>query len=1181
MYKKILKSLPILLIGILCSTLIIAQKKDNYRQLPLSSSNYVKGTLAVKLNSNSTDRNSISNSSFSSYGITSVKPFVNQSQLNKIYSQRRKKMTIDIGNYFYLYYDKTLEIEDVIADLYATNKFEIVEPVYVNELDYTTNDPSTINQYYLGLINAYKAWDITQGDTNIVIAIVDSGIEYDHPDLKDNIYLNHSDPINGLDDDEDGYVDNYYGWDFTGETKDGFIEDNDPRPSLSNPAANHGTAVAGCASASTDNGVGIAGVGFKAKLMALKHSTTDGETSVFRAYEGIIYAANHGADIINCSWGGPDYSRIAQDIITYAVIDQNSLIIAAAGNSNTNKPHYPSGFDNVISVASTTDADRRSSFSNYGTTVDIAAPGSGIYTTDFGRAYVSIQGTSFSCPIVSGAAALVKATYPSMSAVQIGEILRATADESFYANNSTSVKDLLGKGRLDVFKAVTEQKPSIRFENGTIYKQNTSIVPVAGDVAVLFGDFKNHLWSSTEELIVKISTKSGFVTIKNDEFELGVVDQANRKSNRLSPFVVEIADNVPQNTAIDFKISYEDQKGDYVDYEYFSIIVNPSYFNIVENNISTSITGIGRFGYDDDERTRGLGFQYNGNQILYEMGLVLGTSEDKISSAVSSDSDFSSVDRIEVFRPGARADFEATGKINDDNAGGSKSDVEITYTAYAWSQEPFQNMILLEYNIKNNGSEMLNDFYAGLYADWDVSENGAKDFAKWNAESKLGYIYNWDNSDTTYGGIQVLEGNANHYAITNDDEAPGVAFGVYDGFTDAEKYTALSSGTTNDFAGSDTHTNSDVSHLVSAGPFDIASGSEIKVVLALHGADSFEELIASTKAADTAYNIVLQIPKPIATDADVCYGGDATLTASGASSFKWYREATGGLSFSTGSSISVENIFADSIFYVSNTDNNQFESARTKVTARTKANPNITVLGATSFCQGSSITLTVAEADSYLWTEIGGGTTFNTQSITVNSAGEYKVGVTDNTLACSNESEQTITTSILPSPSMSFTSELQSDMLTVDFTNTSTDAVSYSWDFGNGSTSEEQNPTHTYSTVETFQVELTAIGENGCEAKVSQSVIVTALENSTFSKKIAIYPNPSEGKFNLRMEGIASGEYKLEIYDLTGKLMMKKTIKSNGVSFQEDLNVSSFKAGQYLVQITGVDGVAVKRITKL
>jgi subtilisin family serine protease len=162
-------------------------------------------------------------------------------------------------------------------------------------------------------------------------------------------------------------------------------------------------------------------------------------------YEGMLYAATHGARIINCSWGNYNRSSIAQDIITYVTHDLNCVVVAAAGNSNLETPIYPASYDYVISVASSTSTDERASFSNFGSTIDIMVPGLGILTTAYDDAYYSDSGTSLSTPMVAGAAALVWSKFPTLSALQVAEQLRVSADENIYANNPAYLYKL-GKG---------------------------------------------------------------------------------------------------------------------------------------------------------------------------------------------------------------------------------------------------------------------------------------------------------------------------------------------------------------------------------------------------------------------------------------------------------------------------------------------------------------------------------------------------------------------------------------------------------------------------------------------------------------------------------------------------------------------------------------------------------------
>lgn len=217
----------------------------------------------------------------------------------------------------------------------------------------------------------------TAGRWERVIGIVDSGTDWDHPDLPANIKLNYADPINGVDDDADGYIDNYRGYDLAGADYNNVVADNNPMIMGANN--NHGSHVSGDASAVTNNGTGVAGPGFKCKIMAVKCAADNdtrgagGTGYIITGYEGVKYAADHGCSIINCSWGGSAAGQFEQDIFTYASINKNALVVCAAGNNSNNVIQFPSGLKYALSVASTTSSDAKSGFSSYGTTVDVSA----------------------------------------------------------------------------------------------------------------------------------------------------------------------------------------------------------------------------------------------------------------------------------------------------------------------------------------------------------------------------------------------------------------------------------------------------------------------------------------------------------------------------------------------------------------------------------------------------------------------------------------------------------------------------------------------------------------------------------------------------------------------------------------------------------------------------------------
>lgn len=289
-------------------------------------------------------------------------------------------------------------------------------------------------------IKAPDAWTITKGSSSVVIAIVDTGVEYTHSDLSGNIWKNTGEiPNNGKDDDRNGYVDDVYGWNFAG--KNGNPTDDN----------GHGTHCAGIIAAVTNNNNGVAGVCWKAQIMPLKFLTASGSGYVSDAISAILYANKMGAHIISNSWGGSQSSQALKD----AIDASKAVVVCAAGNSGVNtdsKPQYPSAYSssNIIAVAATDKNDNLASFSNYGiSSVDIAAPGVDIRSTYRGSQFKTISGTSMATPFVSGVAGLVKATNPGMSNSQIKSRILSSVDKLSSLNGK-----VLSGGRLNAAKSV-------------------------------------------------------------------------------------------------------------------------------------------------------------------------------------------------------------------------------------------------------------------------------------------------------------------------------------------------------------------------------------------------------------------------------------------------------------------------------------------------------------------------------------------------------------------------------------------------------------------------------------------------------------------------------------------------------------------------------------------------------
>ncbi|MCK6573493.1 S8 family serine peptidase [Myxococcota bacterium] len=296
------------------------------------------------------------------------------------------------------------------------------EPNYLVTAYETPDDPRYGELWGMPKIGAPAAWDHTTGSADVLVAVIDTGLDYTHPDLRDNAWRNPGETAgNGRDDDGNGYVDDVYGWDFCNN-------DADPMDDHG-----HGTHCAGTITGRGDNGLGVAGVSWRARVMGLKFLCANGSGSTYGASLAVRYAADVGATFTSNSWGGGGFSQALYDTILYAQ-SRNQLFVAAAGNDGKNLDvtnGYPAGYDlpNIVSVAASDGNDAKASFSNYGATrVDLAAPGVGILSTLPGDRYAAWSGTSMATPHVAGALALYYAAYPAATWSGARDALLAAVD---------------------------------------------------------------------------------------------------------------------------------------------------------------------------------------------------------------------------------------------------------------------------------------------------------------------------------------------------------------------------------------------------------------------------------------------------------------------------------------------------------------------------------------------------------------------------------------------------------------------------------------------------------------------------------------------------------------------------------------------------------------------------------
>ena len=340
----------------------------------------------------------------------------------------------------YIIKRKVISLNAALIDVKSNNLYKVADLLenqngvlsadlnYIVTLNNEPTDPHWAKQYGPKLIKCSEAWESGTGSKSVTVAIVDTGIDYTHPDLASNMWKNTGEiPGNLVDDDGNGFIDDYYGMDFilyTGDPKD---------------RNGHGTHCAGIVGAVMNNNEGITGVA-QVNLMAVKSLSVVGSGSAFSIIEGIEYAANMGADIISMSLGMSMDIPLIETSCIYAN-SKGSVLIAAAGNDHTDEKHYPAAYDCVVSVSAIDEENQLAEFSNYGNWIDIAAPGVNIFSTlptypcdltirrGFNEDYDYLSGTSMACPHVSGVAALIKSNNQNWNNDEIKDKLLFSADE--------------------------------------------------------------------------------------------------------------------------------------------------------------------------------------------------------------------------------------------------------------------------------------------------------------------------------------------------------------------------------------------------------------------------------------------------------------------------------------------------------------------------------------------------------------------------------------------------------------------------------------------------------------------------------------------------------------------------------------------------------------------------------
>ncbi|MGB9701667.1 MAG: S8 family peptidase [Candidatus Kapaibacteriota bacterium] len=742
-----------------------------------------------------------------------------------------------------LTYESKINKNKLIKALEETNYFEYVEPYPERNICNIPNDSLFNEQYYMNLVKITNAWDSIKIKSFVLVGVVDTGVDYTHIDLSNSIWINPGEDgidengndkrTNGIDDDGNGYVDDWHGWDFLSSDSTG--QDNDPFP-----AHPHGTHVSGTIAATINNTIGIAGMCDSIKILPIKvGGDYSYNTSLANTYEGLLYAAKMGAKVINCSWGGTSKSTTEQEVINL-VINLGATVVAAAGNNNADTPFYPAAYDGVVSVAATDSNDTRAFFSNYNYSVDVTAPGIDIISTVPTNEYQKMMGTSMASPIATGVAAMIRMVHPEYSTLQVAEHLIATTDNIDSLNPDFVGK--LGTGRVNALKAVTSLFPkhilvkSIEFNDG-----NNNLIFENNENCSINLNFANNLNDINNLRIYVRALGNSDITFNPKVIEYGLF-LTNFEVKLKNVFAFKLPNFNTFDEKIEFEFTFYD--GDTLITRSISkLFVNPSYLNFNNNFVITTFNSKGNIGFNDYPfNEQGVGFIYkNSANVLYEGSLMI--SSDTLLADVARNEGQMNQDRSFVpveylnYLPLANPLLLAGQAFFTDNILIQDATPHISVKQTIIQPKQPDNVIYSIYDIINNKNKIQDSVYIGLYFDWDIGISGVDNLTYWDKNLQFAVVKNISVDSLPKIGIKMMSDfPVNFWAIDNDGHSEDNP-GVWDGFTKSEKLRFLKSG-----IGRDSSSITDISNVISAGPIYLGLKDTVRICFALFANSTIEEL---------------------------------------------------------------------------------------------------------------------------------------------------------------------------------------------------------------------------------------------------------------------------------------------------------------------------------------------------
>jgi serine protease len=680
------------------------------------------------------------------------------------------------------------------------------------------NDPLASFQWHLATVNAFAAWDVAPYASEVKIAILDNGVDIDHPDLQSILWKNTAEigGQGGYDDDGNGFIDDTYGW-------DAYEQDGNPDapPDVDSPG--HGTHCSGIAAAVNNNGIGGSGLGRGAKIMAVRIGNG---RAIYNAVEGLIYAAANQADVISMSFAGPVESVFERDIIDYAV-SQGAVIVAAAGNEGSNQLTYPAAYPNVIAVAATDLDNDIASFSNRGWWVQAAAPGVDIFSTFLGG-YGYSSGTSMATPMVAGLVALLKASDPTM---HHAEVLARIQQGARPISNANSLDTPAGV--IDAWRSVLPDRPVVAY-NGMFVDDDDDNRLSGGETAnVVFN--MELLGSNADNVSIKLFPVADF----NAEFEVnGQYNQATQSIGEFTAtFEINVYDNFPDQGDHP-SVLIIDADG-WMDTLSVRLPIDPPYMTVRGGDLIASVTDFGAIGFKDymTNDTRADGVRLDGDILgqLYHGSVMVGNMVNVADNAYGPDNQSEYDFDVQLGQHFSQLPSSPGTEIwqsrFSDQYTSHPVDVSVRQTVTTY--EDGGNIIYLDYSVERRVGAPV-DMNVGVYCDWDIL-NLMTNTVRYDSGLRLSYM-----RGEGYGGLVRYAG----VVALGDRTISGVrainnAAVLNGGFSDTDKNEILMGGTSQ--ASSTQQT--DWSHMIAVEVPNVGSGSVKTASFAIVVAGNEQDLL--------------------------------------------------------------------------------------------------------------------------------------------------------------------------------------------------------------------------------------------------------------------------------------------------------------------------------------------------